>query len=427
MLYAKFFYGTVHVSRRIPLPSWLKPAVGGLLVGLIGLVVPQAIGTGYGWLQAGMNTDIFSLPLWIILAIPLIKIVATSFSIGTGGSGGIFGPGMVIGGMLGAAFWRVGHGVLPGMPPSPASFTIVAMMALFGGIAHAPLAVMLMVAEMTGNLSLLAPAMIAVGLATLVTGDNTIYSSQLRTRADSPAHRYQYSFPLLGSLSVRDAMRPLTVLLAQRMTVAEAERELEGHSLPGAPVVDDGHLTGVFTLSDVEHVPPDDRPTLPIARVMTSNPISIEPSASLDRALDSLATAGVSWMPVTEEPRGRVLGTVSAASIVQAYRGALNWTVHRLRGITSGTVLLESRLDAGSPLAGKYLRETHLPPETLVVSIQRDGVTIMPRGDTQLRPGDLLVIITGEASESTVRAYLEGGAPVVATTSTTHQPGTSSG
>ena len=78
---------------------------------------------------------------------------------------------MVIGGMLGAAFWRLGHGVLPAMPASPAPFVIVGMMALFGGIAHAPLAVMLMVAEMTGNLSLLAPAMVAVAISTALVGD----------------------------------------------------------------------------------------------------------------------------------------------------------------------------------------------------------------------------------------------------------------
>ena len=110
---------------------------------------------------------------------------------------------MVIGGMLGAAFWRLAHGVLPQLPGTPAPFVIVGMMALFGGIAHAPLAVMLMVAEMTGNLSLLAPAMVAVALSTALVGDHTIYTSQLPGRADSPAHRIRFSFPLLASLSVR--------------------------------------------------------------------------------------------------------------------------------------------------------------------------------------------------------------------------------
>jgi CIC family chloride channel protein len=153
-----------------------------------------------------MSNELLTLPLWIVLMLPFAKILATSLSIGSGGSGGIFGPGMVIGGMLGASFWRIGHGFLPQLPASPAPFVIVGMMALFGGIAHAPLAVMLMVAEMTGNLSLLAPAMVAIALSTMLVGDNTIYTSQLPNRASSPAHRVRFSFPLLSSLLVTDAM-----------------------------------------------------------------------------------------------------------------------------------------------------------------------------------------------------------------------------
>src|SRR5579884_1695989 len=164
-LYAFGFYGIAHVFHRLHLPNWVKPGIGGLAVGLIGLVLPQALGMGYGWVQVSMGQGIMALPLWILLLLPFAKIVTTGLSIGSGGSGGIFGPGMVIGAMVGASVWRLCYQVLPGVPATPGPFVIVGMMALFGGIAHAPLAVMLMVAEMTGNLSMLAPAMIAVGIA----------------------------------------------------------------------------------------------------------------------------------------------------------------------------------------------------------------------------------------------------------------------
>src|SRR5205807_5787065 len=114
----------------IPLPRWIKPAIGGLLVGLISLVVPQTMGTGYGWVQVSMGSGLLSLPLWIILILPFAKIVTTGLSIGSGGSGGVFGPGMVIGGMLGAMIWRLCYHVLPGLPATPAPFIIVGMMAL---------------------------------------------------------------------------------------------------------------------------------------------------------------------------------------------------------------------------------------------------------------------------------------------------------
>src|SRR5258708_7306163 len=208
-LYARGFYGLTHVFHKLPLPNWIKPAIGGLCVGLIGLVLPQALGMGYGWVQVSMGPQLLGLPLWVILVLPFAKILTTGLSIGSGGSGGIFGPGMVIGGILGALIWRISYHLLPGLPDTPAPFVIVGMMALFGGIAHAPLAVMLMVAEMTGNLSMLAPAMIAVGISSIVVGNNTIYTSQVDTRADSPAHRLQLSFPLLSTLAVRQAMTKL--------------------------------------------------------------------------------------------------------------------------------------------------------------------------------------------------------------------------
>ena len=170
LLYARGFYGITHRFHRLRLPKWVKPGIGGLLVGLIGLVLPQALGMGYGWVQVSMGPSLLSLPLWVILALPFAKILTTGLSIGSGGSGGIFGPGMVIGAMVGASVWRLCYHVLPGVPDTPGPFVIVGMMALFGGIAHAPLAVMLMVAEMTGNLSMLAPAMIAVGISSIVVG-----------------------------------------------------------------------------------------------------------------------------------------------------------------------------------------------------------------------------------------------------------------
>ncbi|MGH2550186.1 MAG: chloride channel protein, partial [Thermomicrobiales bacterium] len=268
LLYSKSFYGVTSVFHRLKLPPFLKPALGGLVVGLIGIKIHGALGTGYGWVQVSMSRDLLTLPLWIVLVLPFAKILATSLSIGSGGSGGIFGPGMVIGGMLGAAFWRLGQDILPQMPHGPAPFVIIGMMALFGGIAHAPLAVMLMVAEMTGNLSLLAPAMIAVAISTALVGNHTIYKSQLPGRADSPAHRLRLSFPLLSSLFVRDAMQPIST-----------------SAIP------------------VDHIP--------------AQP-SLAPSTPLPDALESLAESGLPRAIVREQ--NQVVGTISVADAMGTYR-----------------------------------------------------------------------------------------------------------
>ena len=192
-LYARVFYGTVTLTKRLPGGSVLKPAVGGLMVGLLALLIPQILSSGYGWAQLASAKDtLMTIPLWIVLILPLAKIVATSLSIGTGGSGGIFGPGIVIGAFVGAAIWRLADlAGAPGIPDGPGVFVVVAMMACFGSVAHAPLAVMLMVAEMTGSFSVIPGAMIAVGIAYLLITRSSvsIYQAQRLNRESVEAAR----------------------------------------------------------------------------------------------------------------------------------------------------------------------------------------------------------------------------------------------
>jgi CIC family chloride channel protein len=192
-LYARTFYATVALTNRLPGGSVLKPAVGGLLVGLLALVIPQILSSGYGWAQKAAATDtLMTIPLWIVLVLPIAKIVATSLSIGTGGSGGIFGPGIVIGAFVGAAIWRLADlAGAPGIPHGPGVFVVAGMMACFGSVAHAPLAVMIMVAEMTGSFSVVPGAIVAVGIAYLVISstDVSIYRAQRRNREAAEAER----------------------------------------------------------------------------------------------------------------------------------------------------------------------------------------------------------------------------------------------
>ncbi len=352
ILYARIFYGAVTVSHRVRLPNWLKPAIGGLLVGLLGLVLPGALHMGYGWVQLAMGQTLLALPLWAILALPFAKILATSLSIGTGGSGGIFGPGMVIGGIAGASFWRLAHGVLPAMPAQPSSFVIIGMMALFGGIAHAPLAVMLMVAEMTGNLSLLAPAMVAVAVSTALVGNNTIYRSQLPNRSASPVHRLRFSFPLLSSLLVRDAMQ--------------------------APVQGSPGPTDLMLVPD-------------------------EP---LDSALERMTRHEISAAPVVSG--GAVVGELRVRDVVHAYRSALQRGFRRADSLPPNTTLLEIRIGEHSPLARRTLADAGLPRGTLIVSVAREGETFFPHANTAIKPGDEVMILADPQQERALRAFLLG-------------------
>jgi CIC family chloride channel protein len=375
----------------------------------MGLVMPQVLGMGYGWVQLAMTATLLTLPLWVLLLLPFAKILATSFSIGSGGSGGIFGPGMVIGGIVGAAFWRLGHVVLPGMPADAAPFVIIGMMALFGGIAHAPLAVMLMVAEMTGNLSLLAPAMLAVGVAYLIVGNTTIYANQLNSRADSPAHRARLRFPLLSSLTVAEAQTEAPTTLVPTQTVAEAEAIVNRAELGGAPVVDAaGNLLGVLAGADIRATSVDARATTTAGQAMNTRIVATFPSQTLDVALESLTAARLHWLPVVESRNGRrLVGILTAGDIVRTYRGALNNAVRGVSGLARGADVLDLTVAAGSAVAAHTLAELRLMPDVVVLTIHRGDEVLIPTSATELLPGDAVTLLTRGRTHATLAQLFE--------------------
>jgi CIC family chloride channel protein len=275
------------------------------------------------------------------------------------------------------------------------------------GIAHAPLAVMLMVAEMTGNLSLLAPAMVAVAISTALVGNNTIYRSQLPDRAHAPAHRMRFSFPLLTALLVRDTMRPATPFVQTDTPVQEAAATLDRDGAAGLIVLDEqGELYGVLTRAQIQQIPAAQQGTLAVRAVATTDVLTVTPDQTLDTAMGQLAERSVSWAPVVEGRR--VLGRVRVRDIMQTYKATLGRSVRRATALPLETVLFEARLGAASPLAGRTLREAGLPPKTLVVSVGHEGEVIFPRATTRLEVGDVVQIMAEPESEQALRTFLEG-------------------
>lgn len=195
--YTGTFYALKGFFASLRIPKHVKPVIGLGISGMIGVFFPEVLGLGYGYLQylidGRMNliaTNFFTAPILVVLVlVALLKIVATSLTIGSGGSAGVFAPSLVIGGFVGAAFWVTLNSVLPGAIPAPAPLVVVGMMAFFAGAGRVPIAVILMASEMTGTLTLLAPSMVAVVVSYFVTGPKyTIYRSQVTKRSESPAH-----------------------------------------------------------------------------------------------------------------------------------------------------------------------------------------------------------------------------------------------
>jgi len=333
-----------------------------------------------------------SIPLWIVLLLPFARILATGLSIGSGGSGGIFGPGMVIGAFLGASVWRLFEPVFPSMGHSPAPYVIVGMMACFGGISRAPLAVMLMVAEMTGSLSILTPAMVAVGLSWLIVrrNDDTIYRSQLKNRADAPAQRILAGLPLLGAIPTTRAMVAPQLIISVDMVAAGARRALEDAKLNGAPVVDGaGRFTGTVARSALAAAGTGHSALNDL--VDAGAPVVSE-SSRLDVALESLTEAPLSWVPVLDEDR-RVVGILSVSDVVRAYRQELVGSAERMSGLGATAGVSTVTIDSDSPLAGQALRQVGLPKGLLITSVTRGDRVFVPHGDTVLAEGDELSVL----------------------------------
>ncbi|HEY5218952.1 MAG TPA: chloride channel protein, partial [Gemmatimonadaceae bacterium] len=182
------FYALRDWFKWLPIKPFLRPALGGLLTGLIALAYPQVIGGGYGWVQQAINGQILVSTLAVLT---FAKIFAMSFSVASGGSGGVFAPSLFVGAMLGGVLATLFH-----QPAAP--FVVIGMAAVFAGAAHLPIATLFMVSEMTSGYTLLVPAALAVMISYLVQMRlssrlkyRSIYEAQVPNRAESPAHRRQ--------------------------------------------------------------------------------------------------------------------------------------------------------------------------------------------------------------------------------------------
>jgi len=190
IVYVRAYNATEDAFSRARMPRWTKPALGGLATGAIALAFPEVMGTGVSWTAALLSpaaaTLYTGIGLLVLAAIPFAKIAATSLTVGSGGSGGVFAPGLFIGAATGLLFGELMRLTMPSLISSPVPFAIVGMLAVFGAAGKLPISVTVMVVEMTGSLQLLPAELIAVTIAYIISGPVSIYRAQRTSRADVP-------------------------------------------------------------------------------------------------------------------------------------------------------------------------------------------------------------------------------------------------
>jgi len=321
--------------RKYNLPRYLMPLAGAVILGIfviaLAFVSPEAetlglsgMGTGYGFDQLLIYS---MLPLAIVLLMPFVKIITTSLTLGSGGSGGVFAPGLTIGAAVGAALGISLHFLFPGYVPVETIpvFVVVGMISLFGAVANAPIAVLIMVVEMVGSITILIPAMAAVAVSHLLTGEKSIFKEQVPTKAQSGAHRGEYDRETLEGLFVRDSMTPGTAVITLS-PLDEPEKVVDlmaktGHT--GFPVLDKGRLVGIVTNRDVSLTRLPGRECATIREAMMASPFVTYPDDTLEEALALMVGHDFDHLPVVHRDAPETLiGFLTRTDILRSYAKA---------------------------------------------------------------------------------------------------------
>ena len=337
-LYIRLFYGIRdRIFHPLPIPRHVKPAIGGLLVGLIALKFPEVMTGGYGWVQwgaiglppelvgraAGSGFDAPRLGMASLLTLVVVKILATGLTISSGGSGGVFGPSIFIGGMVGG---MVGQGLREiGLNVNPAAYALVGMGGFFAGVSKTPLTSILMVCEMSGNYSLLVPLMLVVALHLGLSRRWTLYEEQVPSPIDSPAHQGDFVIDVLERLKVGDLAIRAEGLepIPEAMPFAQVVRRVAGSGEELFPVVDaSGRLTGIFNLRDLRlALLGSDWGPLVIAADLATRPVlAVRPGDDLHTALRRMTELNADEIPVVgADDSSRLIGFLSRKDLVAAY------------------------------------------------------------------------------------------------------------
>ncbi|HEY7526444.1 MAG TPA: chloride channel protein [Candidatus Limnocylindria bacterium] len=316
--FIRILYGTEDLLDRLwrNRPEWLRPAVGGLALGVLLFVLPQLYGVGYAPLEQAISGQ---LALWLLLVLLAGKLVATSLTIGIGGSGGVFAPSLFMGGMLGATFGTVANLLWPGSVAPIGAYGLVGMGAVFAGAARAPITAVLILFELTGDYQIILPMMLAIalsaGLSSVLSGD-TIYTLKLRRRGiDLQPGRIRNPMELI---SVRDAMRPMPNPIEAATPIGDVIERFAADDVDALPVVAEGAYQGVITSSRIDEAISSEGAGVTAADLVTAaSPVSSD--RTLEDALHHLVTAGSPGVAVTERGDGRVIGWLAHRDVLAAY------------------------------------------------------------------------------------------------------------
>jgi CIC family chloride channel protein len=448
VLFIRMLYYAEDVFERLAMPEWLKPATGALLLGILAYSYPY-LGT-ISYISAGITTPSLPIsenfphifgsgflfleevlqgraPFLLLFLLVFLKPLATSFTLGSGNSGGVFAPSLFTGAMLGGSFGYLVMHLFPNLTIEIGAYALVGMAAVFSAAARAPLTSMLIVFEMSNDyrliLPLMASGMVASTFAHWLHSDS-IYSLKLTKRG---IHFEQgRDMDIMQTVQVEEVMNKSPITIHRDQSVADLFAAFQETHLGGFPVIGNNReLYGIVTMQDMERTIDDMERTLKrkdvnlkdlkVWDVATPEPVTAYPDEPIWTAIRRMAPRDLARLPVVSRSNPKeFVGIISRSDIVRAYNVGLmrkqNEQLNQDRSIlrkVTGLEFIEIKVDSNCEGTGIQLADISLPPNTKFVSILRYGTVLVPDGKTKILPGDVITVLcSSDQIESVKKMFI---------------------
>ena len=392
-------------------PEPLKPVAGGLLIGMIGFAYPQVFGVGYDTIEQALHN---TMPLALMATLVVIKMIATSCTIGSGGSGGVFAPSLFLGAMLGGSFGAVAHTWWPAITAPSGAYALVGMAAVFAAAARAPMSAILILFEMTDDYRIILPLMLATVISTFVAErifTESIYTLKLRRRGVRLSRGRDED--VMQTVRVSEVMDTQADSVVSTLSLPALAREFERTHHHSFPVLGpEGNLYGIVSIRDLERAMETEAiDQITAGDIATTRVVTVSPNDPVSLAIERMAPRDLSRLPVVGfgNPR-RLLGLIRRGDIGRAYnvgvmrRAERQQRAEQLRqGALNLSNVAEFTIDDGAAAVGMMVHNLPLPDDCLVVAIRRQDQFIVPHGPTQIRAADRAIIHCSQDGLATMK------------------------
>ena len=321
ILFIKVLYYFEEKFDGVDIPDYYKTAMGGVLLGIVGLSFPQIFGVGYAAMDEAL---LGKMEVWLLLALIFVKILASSLTLGSGSSGGIFAPSLFMGAMTGGFFGNILHRLFPAVTAGPGAYSLVAMSAVVAATTHAPITAILIIFEMTGDYKIILPLMIATIISLVVTRKQkgSIYTLKLKKKGIDIHEGKEIN--ILKSMKVKEVMRKSIEIISPRTSMKDMIETFINSPHSYFYIKDEsGEISEKISQVELSAIAPDYENLKDFVMaddIATPNHLVVTEEDNLDYVMREFGKENVGEIPVVSyENAANILGTVWRRDVISAY------------------------------------------------------------------------------------------------------------